>query len=176
MELYHFSLPTLLYWLVAFSIYEWIAIWIILSFSKNRLTTPIEYYKTLPSWVAVSGDFVYTTAILLTAQLLFRWVEPYAIRFLVPKLIAFIILAVIIQWIFDIIFAKTVLSLPSNFSKYVSYFQRYIKEVSFGAAISDSIWMIGWLLLTALFIKYVPLHIAVLVLSLSAFTWLVVKW
>lgn len=176
MELYRFSLQTLFYWLVAFSIYEWVAIYVILMFSKNRLRTPVEYYKDLPSWVAVSGDFIYTTAILLTAQFIFRWIQPFVIRYSIPKLVAFIMLAVIVQWVFDLTFAQIVLRLPSGFSKYVNYFQRYIGEVTFGAAISDSIWMIGWLLLTVVFMKYVSMPLAMLILVLSLFSWLVVKW
>ena len=176
MEIYKFSPIVLFYWLTAFSVYEWAISWVIVSFSKNRLKTPIEYYRDLPSWVAVSGDFIYTTTILLTAQFLFRWIEPYAIAWTVPKIGAFIALIVIVQWVFDLTFAQIVLSLPSNFSKYVNYFQRYIREVTFGAAISDSIWLIGWILLTILFLKYMPLHLAMFVVTLSAFVWLVVKW
>lgn len=176
MDLYTFSPQVLFYWLVAFSVYEWLSVSVILAFSRNRLTTPEEYYRKLPSWVAVSGDFIYTTAIFLTAQLLFKWIGPMAVRYAVPKVVAFILLAVAVQWIYDLTFAQTVLSLPSSFSKYVSYFQRYIKEVTFGAAISDSIWMVGWLLVTLFMMKYVPLHIATLILVLSLFSWLVVKW
>lgn len=176
MELYRFSPITLFYWLTAFSVYEWLSIGVILSFSKNKLKTPIEYYRDIPSWVAVSGDFVYTTAILLTAQLIFKWVEPYTTEWMVSKLGAFVALTVIIQWVFDLTFAQIVLALPSGFSKYVNYFQRYIGEVTLGAAISDSIWLIGWMLVTILFMKYLPLHIATLILVLSAFIWLLVKW
>ena len=176
MDLTTFSPETLFYWLVAFSVYEWMSIYVILAFSRNRLTTPEEYYRKLPSWVAVSGDFIYTTAIFLTAQLLFKWIAPLASRYGVNKLVAFILLAVVVQWVYDLTFAQIVLGLPSGFSKYVSYFQRYIKEVTIGAAISDSIWMVGWLLVTLVMIKYVPLHIATLISVLSLFIWLVVKW
>lgn len=176
MELYTFSLQTLFYWLVAFSVFEWVAIYVILMFSKNKLKTPIEYYKDLPSWVAVSGDFIYTTAILLTTQFVFRWIQPFAVRYTISPLVTFIGLAVVVQWVFDLTFAQIVLGLPSHFSKYVDYFQRYIKEVSFGAAISDSIWIFSWLLTTVLFMKFVPIHIAAIILSLSSFIWLVVKW
>lgn len=177
MELYRFSPIVLFYWLAAFSIYEWIAIWVILGFSKKKgLKTPIEYYQYLPSWVAVSGDFVYTTSILLSAQFIFRYIEPYMIGWNIPKIGLFIVLMLLVQWTFDLLFAKTVLSLPSSFSKYVAYFQSYIKEVTFGAAISDSIWMIGWILLTLFFMKFVSFHMAMLIVFLSAFVWLVTKW
>lgn len=176
MEVYYFSPEVLFYWIVAFSVYEWIAISTILALSKNRFITPIEYYTKVPSWVAVGGDFIYTTAILLTAQFLFKWVEPFALQSNMSKLVAFILLAIAVQWVFDLVFAQSILALPSGFSQYVAYFQKYIKEVTFGAAISDSIWMVGWLLLTILFIKYIPLHIATLILSMSLFLWLVVKW
>lgn len=176
MELYQFSAITLFYWLAAFSVFEWIAIWVILLFSQNRFKTPIEYYRELPSWVTVSGDFIYSTVTLLTAQLIFRWIEPFVVKMAVPKLGAFIVLMILLQFIFDLIFAKSILSLPSNFSKYVEYFQRYIAEASFGAAISDSIWIFSWLIVTVLFMKFVPIHIAAIILSLSTFIWLVVKW
>jgi len=142
---------------------------------KIDLRHLVEYYKSLPSWVAVSGDFIYTTAILLTAQLVFKWIEPF-VSVSAYKLPAFLGVAVLTQWVYDLLFAQFVLTMPSGFSKYVSYFQRYIKEVTFGAAVSDSIWMLGWLLLTVLCMKYVSLPVALLILSLSLFAWLVTKW
>lgn len=176
MEIYKFSLETLLYWIVAFSIYEWITFIFILSISKNKFKTPIEYYRVLPSWVPVFGDFIYTTAILLTAQLALPLVTQYVKYDQKYKLAVFILLAVIIQWIYDLSFAYFITSMPAGYSKYISFFQRYIKEVGIWAAISDSIWVVGWLLLTVILMNYVSLNVATLILSLSLFLWLVVKW
>jgi len=173
MEIYRFSLETLLYWTVAFSIYEWIGIYIIRSFSKNKFKTPVEYYRDLPSWVAVSGDYIYTTVIFLTAQIVFKWVDPFVAEY---KLIAFLGVAVAVQWIYDLLFAQFVLAMPSGFSKYVSYFQRYIKEVTFGAAIADSIWVTSWILVTVLCMKYISIPFAFLILFISLFAWLAIKW
>jgi hypothetical protein len=177
MEIYYFSPETLFYWIVAFSIYEWFAIYLILAFSYTyNYKTPIEYYSKLPSWVPVSGDFIYTTLILITAQIIFKRFESKISKYIKSKLLAFILVAVAVQWIFDLTFAYFVMTSPPGFSKYVSFFKKYINEASFGAVISDSIWLVGWLLLTVLCMKYVPLPVATLILSLSLFAWLVVKW
>jgi hypothetical protein len=177
MEIYYFSPQTLFYWIVAYSIYEWIAIHFILEFSKAyNQKTPIIYYTKMPSWVPVIGDFIYTTVILLVAQIIFKQFESKLSKYVKSKLLAFIGIAVAVQWIFDLAFAYIVMSMSPGFSKYVSFFQSYIKEAGFGAAVSDSIWVIGWLLVTVLCMDYVPLPVACLILSLSLFMWLVVKW
>jgi hypothetical protein len=177
MEIYYFSPQTLFYWTVAYSIYEWIAIYLIIEISRiNNHKTPIRYYSILPSWVPVSGDFIYTTIILITAQILFTQFESKLDEYIKSKLLAFIVILVLVQWTFDLLFAYIVMSVPSGFSKYVSFFQSYIKEVGYGAALADSIWIVGWLLLTLLCIKYVPISVGTLIIFLSLFIWLVVKW
>lgn len=177
MQIYYYSPETLFYWIVAYSVYEWIAIYLILWYAKAKnKKTPIEYYSVVPSWVPVAGDFLYTTAILLTAQLIFKQFESKISKYIKSKLLAFVLVAVAVQWIFDLTFAYFVTSMPPGFSKYINFFQRYIKEAKFGAVIADSIWIIGWLLLTVWFMNYVPLTVASLILTLSLFSWLVVKW
>lgn len=179
MNIYYFSPQTLFYWLVAFSIYEWVAIYIILAFSQNKYRTPVEYYTKLPSWVSVSGDFIYSTAIFLTAQLVFKMLEQsktIKMNDNLTKVLVFLGIIIATQWIYDLTFAFIVMNIPNGFSKYVSFFQRYIKEVNFGAVISDSIWLVGWLFLTMILIQYVSLPYACLILTLSLFAWLVIKF
>jgi hypothetical protein len=127
----------------------------------------------------VSGDFIYSTAIFLTAQLIFKMLEQsktIKMNDNLTKVLVFIGIIIAIQWVYDLSFAFIVMNLPNGFSKYVAFFQRYIKEVNFGAVISDSIWLVGWLLLTMFIIQYVSLPYACLILTLSLFACLVIKF
>lgn len=175
MEIYRFSPHTLFYWLVSFSIFEWIAIFLILSIFKNSKILN-DYYTKIPSWVAVSGDFIYTTAILLIAQMIFQWLEPIFSKYTRYKLPIFIVIMLITQWISDLIFALFVSTRPIGFSKYTTFFQKYIKKAKFIAVIGDTIWIASWILMTVICMKYIPLHLACLILAISLFMWLVVKW
>jgi len=83
----------------------------------------------------------------------------------------FALLFVITQWAYDLAFATIILRLP-KLTRYVDYFQRYIGEVGFGAAFSDSAYLLGWLLVTWLLIKYVPLQMATYILVAMLFVWI----
>ena len=179
MELYHFSPELLFYWLVAYSVFQWLSINIILLFSNNRFNAPIEYYSKIPSIISISSDFIYSTIILITGHLIFKAFEDF--KFInkyneLTKIIIFILLIIIIQWIYDLIFAYVIYKSPSKYSKYIDLFKIYIKEASFGAVIADTIWITLYLLTTLLFIKYLSLPVAALILFISLFIWLVVKY
>lgn len=173
MEIYQFHPTVLFYWLVAFAIWEWVFVSVTLKFAKTP--TYQEYYTKLPSWVPVTGDFLYSTLIFLAAQ----WVFP-VVRALfpvtVPSLAVFVIGFVGVQWVFDLTYGLIVSRLPSTTSRYVDFFQRYIKEFGFLAAIGDTVYGLFWIALTWLLIKYVPLSVAVFILIAAAFLWMVVKW
>jgi len=163
-----FSPQLIYYWIVAFSVWEAVSIYAILKVFHHE--TVQEYYRKIPSWVTIGGDFLYSTLIFLTALALFALVQRRA-----PGRFAglgwFALLFVATQWAYDLAFATIVLRLP-KLTRYVDYFQRYIGEVGFGAAFSDSAYLLGWLLVTWLLVKYVPLHLATYILVAMLFVWI----
>lgn len=162
--------PTLLYyWIAAFSVWEALSIYFILNVFPHA--TVQEYYRRIPSWVTIGGDFLYSTLIFLTALALYARVRRRAPeRFAHPAW--FVALFVATQWVYDLTFAAIVLRLP-KLTRYVDYFQRYIGEVGFGAAFSDSVYLVGWLLVTWLLLKYASLPLATFVLVFMLFVWIV---
>ena len=173
MEIYQFQPIVLFYWLVAFAIWEWLFVSVSLKFSKSA--TYQEYYTKLPSWVPVTGDFLYSTLIFLAAQWVFPLIRPlFPLGF--SPLAIFVIGFVAVQWTFDLTYGLIVSNLPSTTSRYVDFFQRYMKEFGFLAAVGDTIYGLFWIALTWLLIKYVPLSVAVFILISAVFLWMLVKW
>jgi len=168
-EVYNFSIQTLYYWLVAFSLWE--AVFVVIFPKINKGKSIFEYYRKLPSWIPISGDFLYSTLIFIAAQGIFGYINP--INYKLP-IFAFIFVA--LQWIFDLTYSSIILRLPSTTSQYINFFQRYIKEVGFGAAIGDSIYLLIWLFVTWLLLKYVPINIATFILIFMLFIWLVIGY
>lgn len=167
-----FSPQLIYYWIVAFSVWEAASIYFILKVFNHK--TVQEYYREIPSWVTIGGDFLYSTLIFLTALALFALLQRRAPggsggRFANP--LWFVPLFVATQWAYDLAFATIILRLP-KLTRYVDYFQRYIGEVGFGAAFSDSAYVVGWLLVTWLLIKYVPLQLATYILIAMLFVWI----
>jgi hypothetical protein len=173
MDIYRFHPTVLFYWLVAFSVWEWLFNVSIMKVSESTSTIG-EYYTKLPSWVVVSGDFLYSTLIFLAAQ----WVFPFVQGWLptLPPLAVFAVTFVAMQWIFDLTYGFTVSQLPSTTSRYVDFFQRYIKEFGFMTVIGDSFYLLVWLAITWLLLTYIPLSVALFILIAAVFLWLVVKY
>ena len=179
MELYYFSPELLFYWLVAFSVYEWISIYIILLFSNKRFNAPVEYYSKFPSIIPVLSDFTYSTAILISGHILFKILENYKLindYNKITKLFIFFLIIIAIQSTYDLIFAYFIYKMPIGYSKYIDLFKKYIKEASFGAVFVDTLWLILFLLTTQLFITYLPLPFATFILSMSIFLWIIIKY
>jgi len=173
MEIYQFHPTVLFYWLVAFAIWEWLFVSVSLRVSKAA--TFQEYYTKLPSWVPITGDFLYSTLIFLAAQWVFpliRGVFPDTI----PSLAVFIIGFIAVQWTFDLTYGFIVSKLPSTTSRYVDFFQRYIKEFGFVAAIGDTLYGLVWIAITWTLLKYVPMSVALFILITALFMWIVIKW
>jgi len=163
-----FSLQTLYYWIVAFSIWEAIAIVFILNVFHHK--TVQEYYRRIPSWVTIGGDFLYSTLIFLTALGVYQYIP------LVNKNVwLFVVIFIATQWVYDITFATIINRIPT-YTRYIDYFQRYIKEVSFGAAISDTVYLLGWLAVTWLLMKYVSIPIATFILVFMLFLWIIIAY
>lgn len=173
LPLYRFHPMILVYWTVAFAIWEWLFVAISPRIFTN-IPTYQEYYRKMPSWVPVSGDYLYSTLIFLTAQWVFPWVAPKTPT--VPPLVLFALIFVGLQWVYDLLWATLVLWLPSDTSRYIAFFQRYIRQAGFNAAIGDSIYILAWLAIAWLLLRYVPLSVALYILLAALFLWLVVRY
>lgn len=163
-----FSPKLLYYWVVAFALWEAVSIYFILNVFRHD--TVQEYYRRIPSWVTIGGDFLYSTLIFLTALGAYAALRRRApARFAHPAW--FVAVFVATQWAYDLTFAAVVLRLP-KLTRYVDYFQRYIGEVGFGAAFSDSVYLVGWLLLAWLLLKVASVPVATYLLVLMLFVWI----
>jgi hypothetical protein len=171
--IYQFHPIVLFYWLVAFSIWEWV--FVVGSLRVASSKTYIEYYTKLPSWVPITGDFLYSTLIFLTAQWVFPWVSGL-FGASIPPLAAFVLTFIGTQWVYDLTYGFIVSRLPSTTSKYVDFFQRYMKEFGFLAAIGDTLYGLAWIALTWFLLRYVPLSVAIYLLIAAIFLWIVVKY
>jgi hypothetical protein len=179
LSLTRFHPMVLFYWTVAFAIWEWF----IFTVSPSILykSKPYqEYYRKLPSWVPVFGDYLYSTLIFLTTQWVFAWMAPFVASVptlsAVPPLVLFAFLFVGLQWVYDILWATIVLRLPATTSRYIDFFQRYIRQTGFAAAIGDSVYLLAWLAVAWLLIRYVPLMGAIYILVAALFLWLVIGY
>jgi hypothetical protein len=165
-DLTTFSLTTLFYWTVAFTIVEVFTIFLAQYTTRKTIA---EYYRDLPKWVSVSGDYVYSTLIFLTALWVFSYVRRNPSFSAIPW---FFVIFVITQWIFDITYATIINRLPS-YTRYIDFFQRYIREVGFIAAIYDTVYNVIWLLILWFMLTYVPFKLALFILFFMIFIWIV---
>lgn len=175
LPIYTFHPQVLFYWLVAFAIWEWIFVVGGLRFATSK--TFREYYTQLPAWVPITGDFLYSTLIFLTAQ----WLTPMVLAalpatFHLSPLVVFVGTFVLVQWVYDLSYAFIVSRLPSTTSRYVDYFQRYMKEFGFFAALGDTLYGLVWLAFTWILLRYVPIGAAIFILIASLFLWMVVRF
>lgn len=162
-----FSLTTLFYWTVAFTIVEALTILSFYRFAKAKTTA--EYYRDLPKWVSVGGDYVYSTLIFLAALWVFSYVRTNPMFSATPW---FFVVFIATQWVFDLTYA-TIIQAMSAHTKYIDYFQRYIKEIGFFAALGDTIYGIIWLLILWFMLKYVPFNLALFILFFMIFIWII---
>jgi hypothetical protein len=166
-ELTVFSLTTLFYWTVAFTILEALTILSFYRFASAKTTA--EYYRDLPKWVSVGGDYVYSTLIFLAALWVFSYVRLNPMFATTPW---FFVVFILTQWTFDLTYATIIRMIPAH-TRYIDYFQRYIKEIKFFAALGDSLYGIVWLLILWFMLKYVPFKLALFILFFMIFMWII---
>jgi hypothetical protein len=179
LALYRFHPMVLFYWTVAFAVWEWLFVAVSLKMFPD-VGTFQEYYRKLPSWVPISGDYLYSTLIFLSAQWVFAWMTPFVASVptlaAVPSLVLFAFLFIALQWVYDLLWATLVLALPAETSRYIHFFQRYIRQVGFSAAIGDSLYLLAWLAVAWLLLTYVPISVALYLLIAALFFWLVFRY
>ena len=166
-ELTTFSLTTLFYWTVAFTIVESFTILIFHRYATGKTTA--EYYRDLPKWVTVGGDYVYSTLIFLTALWIFSYVRRNPSFSSIPW---FFVVFIITQLVFDITYATIIQMIPAH-TRYIDYFQRYIREMGLFAALGDTLYGIAWLLILWFMLTYVPFKLALFILFFMIFIWIV---
>lgn len=166
-ELTVFSLTTLFYWTVAFTILETLTILSFYRFANAKTTS--EYYRDLPKWTSVGGDYVYSTLIFLTALWVFSFVRKNPMFSATPW---FFVVFVATQWVFDLTYATIIQAIPAH-TRYINYFQRYIKEIGVFAAIGDTIYGISWLVILWFMLRYVPLKLALFILFFMLFMFII---
>jgi len=152
-SIWEFSLTTLLAWTAAYAIYEPITYAIFPYVLKAE--TVQEYYDPtkVPFAIVAFGDYIYSTFLFLIALAIIPIVFRNPASTTVTGWCLRLLLFFVVQWIGDFLFYLVVQKLPP-FTRYIDFFQRYTKEVSIGALIGDSIYGIGWFLLTQCISSY----------------------
>jgi hypothetical protein len=174
-DIWTFSGSTMLAWTAAYAIYE--PITYILYPYLLKAKTVQEYYdpKRIPFAIVAFGDYIYSTFLFLIALSII----PIAFGTSTSKTIVDwclrLLLFFAVQWTGDFAFYKIIHQMPP-FTRYIDFFQRYTKDVGIGALIGDSVYGLGWFLLTQLLASFVCTHSMVTILTLFLFGTLVVSY
>jgi hypothetical protein len=174
-DIWTYSASTLLAWTAAYAVYEpmtYIAYPYLL-----QAKTVQEYYnpKRVPFAIVAFGDYIYSTFLFLVALA----IVPIVFGISTPKTVTDwclrLALFFVVQWTGDFAFYQIIQRVPP-FTRYIDFFQRYTKEVSIGALIGDSLYGIGWFLLTQWMASYASEQTMVTILALFLFGTLVVSY
>jgi hypothetical protein len=174
-SVFQFSPTSLLAWTAAYAIWEPISYFVIRALSSAK--TVGEYYdpKRMPIPIVFFGDFIYSTFILLIAQqAIASWIAPQALVTPMGWIHA-LLLFLGVQWISDFSFYQLITRVPPV-TRYIDFFQRYTKEVSFTAILGDSGYGVVWLSLAQALATYVPSWIQITLITLFLFSTLVVSY
>jgi hypothetical protein len=169
-SIFTFSPKSLLAWTASYALWEPISYFLIRAMSSAK--TVGEYYdpKKTPVAVVFFGDYIYSTFLLLVAQQVIRYVLGGSGAWLIGLL-----LFLATQWIGDFSFFKFITALKPT-TRYIDFFQRYTKEVSFNAILGDSAYAVVWLSLAQLMASMVPAWGQVTLISLFMFGTLVFSY
>jgi len=175
MNIFKFGWKSLLAWTAAYTILEPASYYVIPAFSRSK--TVAEYYdlRKTPVAMVVFGDYIYSTFLFLIAQFVISLVLGVPESLTIITWILCFGLFTAVQWTGDLTFAQIASRLP-NTGRYIDFFQRYIKEVSVGAAIGDSIYGLCWFLLTQGVAMYGPVWAQVAAITLFMFGTLVLSF
>lgn len=104
-----------------------------ITFQSNVL---FQWYKSFGLSAVIADVFIIVLGLILTRYLYYYIFSEYS-------LVKFILLAVCIQIIHDLIFYRFVLSIPRGKSKIIDVFFEYGKENGYKAILADSLMMIS---------------------------------
>jgi hypothetical protein len=174
-SVFTFSPTSLLAWTAAYAIWEPISYFVIRAASSAK--TVGEYYdpKRMPIPVVFFGDYIYSTFILLIAQQLIGAVLGTASLSSPTGWIHALLVFLGIQWVSDFSFYQLITRVPPV-TRYIDFFQRYTKEVSFNAILGDSAYGVVWLSLSQALATYIPSWLQVTAITLFLFGTLVVSY
>jgi hypothetical protein len=136
-----------------------------------------EYYdpKRMPIPVVFFGDYIYSTFILLIAQQVISPLVGAPSFTSLPSWIHALLVFLGVQWVSDFSFYQLITRVPPA-TRYIDFFQRYTKEVSFSAILGDSAYGVVWLSLSQALATYVPAWLQVTAITLFMFGTLVVSY
>ena len=176
-SIFRFSPTSLLAWTAAYAIWEPISYFVIRALSSAK--TVGEYYdpKRMPIPVVFFGDYIYSTFILLIAQQAISatvGAPTLSLASFAPWIHALLVFLGI-QWVSDFSFYQLITRVPPV-TRYIDFFQRYTKEVSFSAILGDSAYGVVWLSLSQALATYVPSWLQITAITLFLFGTLVVSY
>jgi len=118
------------------------------------------WYKELQLSAVISDVFIIFIVLIITRFM-------YSLFFNTFVLWKFILLAVGIQIMHDLLFYKLVLSIPRGRSKIIDIFKLYGTESGFGAVLADSLMMCSACLLSSLFLSLnINTNLIILIVSI----------
>ena len=99
-----------------------------------------DWYKTYNLTAVIADVLIIVIVLIITIELYYYIFEKFS-------LIKFIVLALIIQIIHDILFYLLILIIPKGKNRMIDTFKSYAKEISYKAIIGDSLMIISACLL-----------------------------
>ena len=174
-NIFTFGFPVLLAWTAAYSVYEPLTYWLIPAISESKTVQTYYDPKKIPFGVVVFGDYIYSTLLLLVAQVLITSVKGVAAPVSVVDWLQRFAMFVGVQWAGDLSFYNIIKRLPPS-TRYIKFFQEYTSEVGVWAAIGDSVYGFFWFLLTQFFASSVPTVIQIALICLFMFVTLVMSF
>lgn len=174
-SVFRFSPTSLLAWTAAYAIWEPISYFVIRAASSAK--TVGEYYdpKRIPVPIVFFGDYIYSTFILLIAQQAISATVGAPTFTSLSTWIHALLVFLGIQWVSDFSFYQLITRVPPV-TRYIDFFQRYTKEVSFSAILGDSAYGVVWLALSQALATYVPAWLQITAITLFLFGTLVVSY
>lgn len=129
----------------------------------------------MPIPIVFFGDFIYSTFILLISQQVIHLTVGAPSFASLASWIHALLVFLGIQWASDFSFYQLITRVPPV-TRYIDFFQRYTKEVSFTAILGDSAYGVVWLSLAQALATYVPSWLQVTAITLFLFGTLVVSY
>jgi hypothetical protein len=174
-NIFTFGFPALLAWTAAYSVYEPLTYLIIPAISESKTVKTYYDPKKIPFGVVVFGDYIYSTFLLLVAQVLITAVKGAAAPTGLTDWFQRFLMFVGVQWAGDLTFYNIIKNAPP-LTRYIKFFQDYTSEVGVWAAIGDSVYGLFWFALTQIFASSVPAVIQMALICLFMFLTLVLSF
>ena len=174
-SIWEFGPKSLIALTAAYAVIEPISYYLIPAISKSATVKEYYNHKRVPFPIVASGDYLYSVVLFLVAQqvigTVFSSIAPANIGGWLLRFLTFCG----VQWTGDFTWYQIVSRLPRS-TKYIDFFQRYMKEVSSWALIGDSLYGLGWFGVAQLIASYVPMWLQIAAIVMFLFLTIVVSW